>query len=117
MNIGTAKVTVIGIGQYCDSADFQFDITLKSDNVMVIKPQELNRKSIVSGKPTMKAQGYEVAEAVEDKLDYTSHSEPATVVNYNSPAQVIAKARADMLGLKVRSYRELTGETIYGAWL
>ena len=32
-------------------------------------------------------------------------------------AQVIAKARADMLGLKVRSYRELTGETIYGAWL
>ena len=65
----------------------------------------------------MKAQGYEVAEAGEGKLDYTSHSESATVVNYNSPAQVIAKARADMLGLKVRSYRELTGETIYGAWL
>ena len=84
---------------------------------MVIKPQELNNKSIVSGKPTMKAQGYEVAEAVKDKLDHTSYSEPATVVNYNSPSQVIAKARADMLDLKVRSYRELTGETIYGAWL
>jgi hypothetical protein len=39
------------------------------------------------------------------------------VVNYNSPSQVIAKARADMLDLRVRSYRELTGETIYGAWL
>ena len=117
VNIGTAKVTVIGIGQYCDSADFQFDITLKSDNVMVIKPQELNSKSIVTGKPTMKAQGYEVAEAVKDKLDHTSHREPAIVVNYNSPSQVIAKARADMLDLRVRSYRELTGETIYGAWL
>lgn len=117
VNIGTAKVTVIGIGQYCDSADFQFDIMLKSDNVMVIKPQELNRKSIVTGKPTMKSQGYEVAEAVKDKLDHTSHREPAIVVNYNSPSQVIAKARADMLDLRVRSYRELTGETIYGAWL
>ena len=117
VNVGTAKVTVIGMGQYCDSAHFQFDITLKSDNVMVIKPQELNRKSIVSGKPTMKAQGYEVAEAVKDKLDRTSRSEPAIVVNYNSPSQVIAKARADMLDLRVRSYRELTGETIYGAWL
>ena len=117
VNVGTAKVTVIGMGQYCDSADFQFDITLKSDNVMVIKPQELNNKSIVSGKPTMKAQGYEVAEAVKDKLDHTSHSGPATVVNYNSPSQVIAKARANMRDLRVRSYRELTGETIYGAWL
>ena len=117
VNVGTAKVTVIGMGQYCDSADFQFDITLKSDNVMVIKPQELNSRSIVSGNPTMKAQGYEVAETVKDKLDHTSHSEPAIVVNYNSPSQVIAKARADMLDLRVRSYRELTGETIYGAWL
>lgn len=117
INVGTAKVTVIGMGQYCDSVDFQFNITLRSDNVMVIKPQELNKKSVVSGKPTMKAQGYEVTEAAKDKLDYTPKKELVTVVNYNSPAQVIKRARADMLDLRVRSYRELTGENIYGAWL
>ena len=117
VNVGTAKVTVVGMGQYCDSAEFQFDITLRSDNVMVIKPQDLNRKSVASGDPTMKAQGYEVVENVTSKLDHTSSKEIATVVNYNSPEQVIKRARADMLDLRVRSYRELTGETIYGAWL
>ena len=65
----------------------------------------------------IKAQGYEVTEAAKDKLDYTPKKELVTVINYNSPAQVIKKARADMLDLRVRSYRELTGETIYGAWL
>ena len=39
---------------------------------MVIKPQELNKKSVVSGKPTMKAQGYEVGTSLVDdeKIDY-----------------------------------------------
>ena len=65
----------------------------------------------------MKAQGYEVVLNTKDMLDHSVSQGYVTVVNMYSPAEMIKRARADYPNISVRSYRELTGETIYGAWL
>ena len=131
VNVGQAKVRVIGMGQYCDYADFVFNITLGSDNVIVVNPQSYNVNSIVSGNPTMKAQGYEVEVVKDSELDSAFSNANAnssaktkpkakdivTVVNLYSSTQMLKTARADQLEMRIRSFRELTGETVYGAWL
>lgn len=117
INVGEARVMIIGMGQYCDQEEFTFSISLLSDNVLAISPQSYSGGSIINSAPSMKAQGYEVVLNTKDRLNQGVSQTYATVVNMYSPVEMIKNAREDYPDISVRSYRELTGETIYGAWL
>lgn len=113
-DIGTAKITIQGIGKYCESGYLNFRIVPKGTTVKKLSAGKKSFK-VKWKKQTVQTNGYQIMYALNEKF---TNGKKALIVNRNNTVtQKVKGLKAKKVYyVRVRTYKTVNGKKYYSSW-